>query len=127
MSMSIGDVLIAFVALGVMGAAFAVFLSVSYRFLAVKGDPKLEMFMSILPGSNCGACGHAGCFGYAEALAEKGAEPTGCLAGGSAVAARLAEAMGITVEAGDELVAFVACRAGRDTISLGDLHGQVLV
>jgi Na+-translocating ferredoxin:NAD+ oxidoreductase RNF subunit RnfB len=69
--------------------------------------------MSILPGSNCGACGHAGCLGYAEALVKEGAEPTGCLAGGAAVAAKLAEAMGVAAKAQEELVAFVVCRAGR--------------
>jgi Na+-translocating ferredoxin:NAD+ oxidoreductase RNF subunit RnfB len=111
--MSIGDIVTAFLALGAMGVAFAVFLAASYRLLAVKGDPKLELFMSILPGSNCGACGHAGCLGYAETLVKEGAEPAGCLAGGPAVAARLAAAMGISVEAQQELVAFVACRAGR--------------
>jgi Na+-translocating ferredoxin:NAD+ oxidoreductase RNF subunit RnfB len=116
--MSIGSIVIAFLALGVMGAAFAIFLSVSYRFLAVKGDPKLELFMSILPGSNCGACGHAGCLGYAESLGKEGAEPGGCLAGGPAVAARLAEAMGIAADAKEELVAFVACRAGRKTAKM---------
>jgi len=111
--MSILDVVTPFLALGILGAAFAVLLSVSYRFLAVKGDPKLELFMSILPGSNCGACGHAGCLGFAEALVKEGADPSGCLAGGAAVAARLAEALGVAVQAQEELVAFVACRAGR--------------
>ena len=113
--MSIWDVVIPFLALGILGAAFAVLLSVSYRFLAVKGDPKLELFMSILPGSNCGACGHAGCLGFAEALVKEGADPSGCLAGGAAVAARLAEAVGVAMQAQDELVAFVACRGGRKT------------
>jgi len=113
MNISIGDIVIAFLALAVLGTVFAALLSVSYRFLAVKGDPKLELFMSILPGSNCGACGHAGCLGYAETLVKEGAEPTGCLAGGPIVAARLAEAMGVSVKAQEELVAFVACRAGR--------------
>ena len=113
MNISIRDILIPFLALGLLGTAFAVLLSVSHRFLGVKGDPKLDMFLAILPGSNCGACGHAGCLGYAESLTKEGAEPTGCLAGGAAVAARLAEAMGIAVKAQEELVAFVACRAGR--------------
>jgi len=113
MNVSIGDIVIPFLVLGALGTAFAMLLSVAYRFLAVKGDPKLELFMSILPGSNCGACGYAGCLGYAETLVKGGAEPTGCLAGGAAVAARLAEAMGIAVVGQEELVAFVACRAGR--------------
>jgi len=113
--MPILHVVIPFVALGFLGAAFAILLAVSYRFLAVKGDPKLELFISILPGSNCGACGHTGCLGFAEALVKEGADPSGCLAGGAAVAARLAEAVGVAMQAQDELVAFVACRAGRKT------------
>jgi len=113
MSVSIRDILIPFLTLGLLGTAFAILLSVCYRFLAVKGDPKLEMFMSILPGANCGACGFAGCLGFAETLVKGGAEPTGCVAGGPSVAAKLAEAMGIAVEAKEVTVAFVACRAGR--------------
>ena len=113
MSIPIGEIVVAFLALALLGTAFAVLLSLSYRVLAVKGDPKLELFLSILPGSNCGACGHAGCLGYAESLVKEGAEPTGCLAGGPAVAAKLAEAMGVAVNAQEELVAFVACRSGR--------------
>lgn len=118
MNISIGDILVPFLTLGLLGAAFAILLSVSHRYLSVKGDPKLEMFMSILPGSNCGACGHAGCLGYAETLAKGDAEPTGCLAGGAAVAAKLAEAMGIAATAQEEQVAYVACRAGRKTAKM---------
>jgi Na+-translocating ferredoxin:NAD+ oxidoreductase subunit B len=106
-------IVIPFLALGLMGALFATLLFVSYRFLAVKGDPRLDLFLSILPGSNCGACGHAGCMAYAETLVKEGGEPTGCLAGGSAVSAKLAQAMGISAQATEELVPFIACRAGR--------------
>jgi len=113
MSISIRDIVIPFLALGLLGAAFAVLLSVCYRFLAVAGDPRLELFMSILPGANCGACGCAGCLGFAETLVKDGAEPTGCVAGGTAVAAKLAEAMGVAAKPQEELIAFVACRAGR--------------
>ena len=112
------SIVVPFLVLGLLGAGFAILLSVSYRFLSVKGDPKLEVFLSILPGSNCGACGHAGCLGFAESLAKGDAEPTGCLAGGAAVAKKMAAAMGISLEPQTELVAFVACQAGRKTARL---------
>jgi Na+-translocating ferredoxin:NAD+ oxidoreductase RNF subunit RnfB len=115
MNLSLTDIAVPFLVLGLLGAGFAILLSVSYRFLSVKGDPKLEMFLSILPGSNCGACGHAGCLGFAESLLKEGAEPTGCLAGGAAVASKVAAAMGVSLEPQTELVAFVACQAGRKT------------
>ncbi len=34
----------------------------------VKGVEKTEEIAGILPGINCGACGHPGCFAYAQAL-----------------------------------------------------------
>ena len=111
---TITSIIIPFLVLGVLGGAFAILLSVAYRFLSVKGDPKLELFISALPGSNCGACGHAGCLGFAESLAKGEAEPTGCLAGGNAVATKLAEVMGISMEAQAEQVAFIACKAGKN-------------
>lgn len=112
MSIAIVDILIPALVLGTLGAAFAILLSISYRFLAVKGDPKVDLVFSNLPGSNCGACGFAGCLGFAESLAKGDAEVTGCLAGGAAVAAKLAEALGVTLETQTELIAFVACQGG---------------
>jgi electron transport complex protein RnfB len=45
---------------------FFVFLKVPSK---VKGLEKTEEINAILPGMNCGACGYAGCFGYAQAIA----------------------------------------------------------
>lgn len=113
MNISLSNILIAFLTLAFMGVGFAALIAVSYRFLSVKGDPKLELFMAILPGSNCGACGHAGCMAFAESLAQGKSEPTGCLSGGAAVAAKLAQALGVSLTPQAELVAYVACKAGR--------------
>jgi len=44
---------------------YLVYIKVPQR---VKGLDKTEEINSILPGMNCGACGHPGCFGYAQAL-----------------------------------------------------------
>ena len=46
---------------------FFVYLKVPQK---VKGLEKTEKINSILPGLNCGACGYAGCFGYAQAVAK---------------------------------------------------------
>lgn len=103
-----------FLVLSLLGAMFAILLTFANRMLIVKGDPRVEMFLSLLPGSNCGACGFAGCLGLAESLAKGEAEATACLAGGPEVAAKIAQAMGISLEAQTEQVAFVACKAGRN-------------
>ena len=36
----------------------------------VKGLDKIEEISNALPGMNCGACGYAGCFAYAQELAK---------------------------------------------------------
>jgi electron transport complex protein RnfB len=99
--------------LGLLGVAFAALLAGSNKAFAVQVNPKLEAVLGALPNSNCGACGFAGCLGYAEAVVTLKAGVSGCLAGGSAVAARIGEIMGTAVETREAEVAFVACRAGR--------------
>jgi electron transport complex protein RnfB len=109
------NVIIAALALGLLGLAFSVLLSFFNKRFFVQVDPRLEKLLGLLPGSNCGACGQAGCLGLAETILAGKAEVTGCVAGGSAVAARVAEFMGVSVETQEDRVAYVACRAGRST------------
>ncbi len=76
--------------LGLLGVAFAALLAGSNKAFAVQVNPKLEAVLSALPNSNCGACGFAGCLGYAEAVVGLKAGVSGCLVGGSAAAAKIA-------------------------------------
>lgn len=46
---------------------YIVFIKVPQK---VKGLEKTEEISAILPGANCGACGHPGCFAYARALSQ---------------------------------------------------------
>ena len=72
--MSIMLILIPILALGLLGVAFATLLGFSNRAFQVHLDPKIEQVLGALPGSNCGACGFAGCLGLAEAIAAGKAE-----------------------------------------------------
>ncbi|RPJ08600.1 MAG: ferredoxin [Spirochaetaceae bacterium] len=109
------QIIIAAAALGLLCSAFALLLYIAFKKLAVKSDPKLELVLLQLPGSNCGACGFTGCQGLAENIVADKAEVTGCLAGGKATAEKLAQVMGISLSPLAEEVAFVACRAGRNS------------
>ncbi|MBN1913467.1 MAG: RnfABCDGE type electron transport complex subunit B [Candidatus Omnitrophica bacterium] len=62
------DIFIPILALGTLGLFFGVGLAVAAKKLKVKVDPRLEKIYGLLPGANCGACGGAGCFGFAESL-----------------------------------------------------------
>ena len=51
-----------------LGIVFGVALAIVAARFVVKADPKVEKVRETLPGANCGACGFAGCMGYAEAV-----------------------------------------------------------
>ena len=60
----------AVLALGIMGLVFGLVLAFASKIFAVEVDERIPAVQECLPGANCGACGFAGCDGYAKALAE---------------------------------------------------------
>lgn len=74
------NIVIPIIALGGLGAFFGLGLALASKKFHVETDPKLEKICGLLPGANCGACGKAGCFGFAEAVASGGAEVDACRA-----------------------------------------------
>jgi electron transport complex protein RnfB len=116
--MSVILIVIPILALGLLGVAFALLLGFSNRAFQVHLDPKIEQVLGALPGSNCGACGFAGCLGLAEAIAAGKAEANGCVAGGNATAQKVADILGVSLTPKTETVAFVACRAGRSSAKM---------
>jgi electron transport complex protein RnfB len=98
--------------LGGLGLLFGVFLGVAARKFAVDKDPKVEEVLAVLPGANCGACGFPGCSGLAEAIAKGDAVASACKAGGTSVAEKIAEIMGLESSADDRQVARLMCRGG---------------
>ncbi len=65
-----GDVLFATVLTGGTGLVLGIVLAVFAKVMAVPVDRKQEALRELLPGANCGACGHTSCDGYAAALAD---------------------------------------------------------
>ncbi|PIW46259.1 MAG: electron transporter RnfB, partial [Zetaproteobacteria bacterium CG12_big_fil_rev_8_21_14_0_65_54_13] len=56
--------------LATLGFTLGLFLALAARFLKVEADPIVDDITAMLPGSNCGQCGFAGCGQAAEAMAE---------------------------------------------------------
>ncbi|MBQ8974370.1 MAG: RnfABCDGE type electron transport complex subunit B [Oscillospiraceae bacterium] len=108
-------IVLAVVSVTVIGLICAVVLSIASKVMAVPVNEEFTKIRECLPGANCGACGFAGCDGYAEALAS-GEEPAvnKCVPGSDGVAAQIAEILG--VEAADviEQVAVIHCRGDCD-------------
>lgn len=97
--------------MGGVGAVFGVALAVAAKKFAVKTDPKVEAVREALPGANCGACGFAGCMGYAEAVvADPNLSPGMCSPGKADVAALVAKITGKVAPEVVPMVATIYCR-----------------
>jgi Na+-translocating ferredoxin:NAD+ oxidoreductase RNF subunit RnfB len=95
-----------------LGFAFAVVLLIASEKLKVEVDPKIEQIQAALPNLDCGACGFAGCGGYAKGVLENPELIGKCSPGGADVAAQIAEILNLQVsESGPAKRPIVHCRA----------------
>jgi RnfABCDGE-type electron transport complex B subunit len=123
--MEIAALIISVASMGGIGLILSLMLVVADKKLAVKEDPRVEQALVALPGINCGACGFAGCSGFAAAVAEGKISVSGCRPGGQEVATRLAQILGVEeAEAETPNKARVFCSGGlneaiRDKVYLG--------
>lgn len=62
------EIVVSVIAVAVIGILFALLIALFTKFFSVKEDPRKEKVMSLIPGANCGACGHPGCSGLVDAL-----------------------------------------------------------
>ncbi len=101
------------VVLAGLGIIFGIALAIVAARFVVKVDPKVEKVRETLPGANCGACGFAGCMGYAEAVAgNPDVAVNMCAPGKSAVAEKIADITGKRAEKVEPKIARVFCQGG---------------
>ncbi|MBK7954684.1 MAG: RnfABCDGE type electron transport complex subunit B [Candidatus Accumulibacter sp.] len=84
--------------LTLLGAVLGLALGVAAKKFHVDGDPIVDEIAAMMPGSNCGQCGYAGCPAAAAAIADGSAAVTLCPPGGKALAQTLAAKLGITID-----------------------------
>lgn len=120
-------VLIPAVVLGLTGLAMGLFLAFASIKFEVQVDPKIEAISGVLPGANCGGCGFPGCSGYAAAIVEEGVPMSLCAPGGAAVAAKIGEIMGASVDVSSEkVVARVLCQGDNTrTTKIYEFDGEL--
>lgn len=105
------EILFAILSVTVVGIICAVVLSVASKIMAVKVDERFPAVRDCLPGANCGACGYAGCDGYAHALIEDDSVKTNlCVPGADSVSKKLSEVLGVAFEDVVEQVAVIKCK-----------------
>jgi Na+-translocating ferredoxin:NAD+ oxidoreductase RNF subunit RnfB len=98
--------------LGVLGLIYGFGLAFASKRFHVEVDPRIEQINEILPGANCGACGHPGCFAYAEAIVTQDAPIRDCAPGGNDTIKKIAEIMGIEASSTVRKIAVIHCQSG---------------
>ena len=103
-------ILYAVISVTLIGLVCALVLVIAGKLMAVPVNERLEKVRACLPGANCGACGYAGCDGYAEALASGACkETTLCIPGGNDAAQQVAAVLGLKAGEVERKVAFIRC------------------
>jgi Na+-translocating ferredoxin:NAD+ oxidoreductase RNF subunit RnfB len=104
-------------AVSAIGFLCAVILAIASKIMHVPVDERTEEIRAVLPGANCGACGYAGCDGYAAALtSEKGAATNLCIPGGDGTSQEISNILGVAFADVIEMVAVVKC-AGNNAVT----------
>jgi RnfABCDGE-type electron transport complex B subunit len=106
------EILIAILILGFLGTLFGVGLAIASKRLAVEANPKLDEVQHLLPGSNCGACGNPGCFGFAESLISGKSVVEGCRVCSEASREKIAKVLGLALEKQNKKIATLHCNGG---------------
>ena len=109
---AIADIGSALLFMGGLGAVLATTLAVANRKLHVDEDPRVEEVESLLPQTNCGACGSPGCRAFAEACVKGDANPSQCTVGTADMSAFIAGMLGVELDQEERKVARLACAGG---------------
>ncbi len=104
--------LVSVITLSALGFLFGIGLAYALKIFSVQVDTRVGEILNYLPGSNCGACGSAGCFALAEAIAEGKAKPTTCAPGGEKAHKAIARLLGVEVETVTKNTVTILCKGG---------------
>jgi len=107
------EILTAVLTLGFLGLIFGIGLAIASKRLAVKVDERLEKVSGLLPGANCGACGGAGCFGFAEGLLKGDFSLDACKVSEDETKIKIAEILGQKIEKKVKTIATLHCAGGQ--------------
>jgi len=108
--MDVRNLIYPVLSIGGLGMVFGVVLGYANKKFHVPTDPKIPLVREVLPSANCGGCGYAGCDAYAAAVVSGDASLNLCSVGGSSVAEKIGEILGLSVETESLKVAFVKCK-----------------
>lgn len=89
-------------AIPLIAAVIGFALGYAAQHFKVEGDPLAEQINGFLPNGQCGQCGYPGCLEAAKAMARGEAKPDICAPGGSALAKKIADVLGVPLAEGED-------------------------
>lgn len=110
---NLGNLGIAAAFMAVLGIALAGVLAFANRRLFVYEDPRIGEVEELLPKSNCGACGVAGCRAFAEKVVAGDIVPAQCTVNSADGIKAIAELLGVAAGEVEKRVARLACGGGK--------------
>lgn len=96
-----------------LGGVLALMLAVASKKLYVFEDERIEQVEELLPHSNCGACGTAGCRNFAEQLVQGQLEPARCTVNTPDQNKDIALLLGVDLGNVEKRTARLACAGGQ--------------
>ena len=122
--MEFEGVLVSVAILGGVGFTFGTLIALANSKLKVWEDPRIDTVSDLLPGSNCGACGQAGCRAFAELAVSGEVAPAECTVMGEAEVGIIAGYLGVEAGEANKKVARLLCAGGSDVATRkAEYHG----
>lgn len=103
------EILTAGLVIGITGLCIGLLLGIAGKKFVVEEDEKEAKIRELLPGSNCGGCGYAGCDALAKAIVSGEAPANACPGCSEENAAKIGEILGISIEKNTRMIANVSC------------------
>jgi RnfABCDGE-type electron transport complex B subunit len=110
---SMSNLMVAGGFMAALGVALAMLLAFANKKLYVWEDPRIGEVEELLPKSNCGACGQAGCRDFAEKVVCGDIVPAQCTVSSPQQRQGIADLLGVAAGAVEKKVARLACGGGR--------------
>lgn len=110
------SILLPVLILGFLGLLFGIGLAIASKKFCVQIDPRLEKVYSLLPGANCGACGFAGCIGFAEALIKGACTVEKCALSQEEARQKIAVVLGVQAKLKIKRTAVLHCNGGSQRV-----------
>lgn len=96
-----------------LGGLLALLLAIASKRLYVFEDPRIDQVEELLPHSNCGACGTAGCRNFAEQTVAGKIDPACCSVNPPDQNKNIAALLGVALGNVEKRVARLACAGGQ--------------